>query len=270
MDAHPALTVAVFWLVFGGLHIGLTTRRIRAALVGRLGEHGFTALFSVIASVSFAVAIAYYAAHRAEGAFGLALGAVPVLRPILMTVAVLGIAFMGSGSTTYVGSPYDLLAHRIRPPRGMERVTRHSFFTGLTLFALAHALLATRLAGTVLFSGVALVAIAGAYHQDRKLLRRIGRPYADYLAATSAVPFAAIVAGRQRLVWAELPLVALGASLVIAATLRAVHASLFAYDGAYVIAAVVGGALILTWQSARRAQRQAALEAASAVRSVVG
>jgi uncharacterized membrane protein len=263
MDAHPTLAVAAFWLVFGGLHIGLTTRRVRAALVARLGEHGFTALFSVIASASFAVAIAYYAAHRTEGAAGLAAGGVPVLREMLMAVAVLGIVFMVAGSTTYVGSPYDLLAHRIRPPRGMERITRHPFFIGLALFALAHGLLANRLAGTVLFSGVALVAVAGAYHQDRKLLRRIGRPYADYLAATSAVPFAAIVAGRQRLVWAELPFAALGASLVIAATLRAVHASLFAYDGAYVIAAVVGGALILTWQSSRRARRQAALAATS-------
>src|SRR6185369_1497122 len=131
MDAHPALTVAAFWLVFGGLHIGLTARRIRGALVDALGEHGFTALFSVIASVSFAVAIAYYAAHRTEGAPGLALGAVPVLRGMLMGVTVLGVAFMVSGSATYVGSPYDLLAHRIRPPRGMERVTRHPFFIGL-------------------------------------------------------------------------------------------------------------------------------------------
>lgn len=264
MDAYPALAVAALWLVFGGLHIGLTTRRIRAALVDALGERGFTALFSVIASVSFAVAIAYYARHRGEGAAGLALGAVPALRELLMGVAVLGVVFMVSGSTTYVGSPYDLLTHRIRPPRGVERITRHPFFVGLAVFAVAHALLATRLAGTVLFMGIALVALAGALHQDRKLLQRIGAPYADYLAATSAVPFAALVAGRQRLAWTEMPFTTLGAGLVVAATLRAVHGSLFAYDGAYVIAAVVGGALILTWQSARRARRQSTVVAAVA------
>ena len=86
----------------------------------------------------------------------------------------------------------------------MERITRHAFFWGLGMLAIAHALLATRLVGTVLFTGVALVAIGGSYHQDRKLLARIGRPYADYLAATSAVPFAAIVAGRQRFPWTDL------------------------------------------------------------------
>ncbi len=267
MNAHPALTVALLWLVFGGLHVGLTTRRARAALVTRLGEHGFTALFSVIASVAFAVAIAYYGAHRSDGAPGLALGAVPALRALLMALAVLGIALMGAGLGTYVGSPYDVVAHRVRPPRGLERVTRHPFFAGLVLFALAHALLATHLAGTVLFGGVALVTIAGAAHQDRKLLQRLGAPYADYLAATSAFPFAAIVAGRQHMEWGELPVVALAVSLAVAATLRAVHDALFTYDGALVIAAVVGGASILTWQSTRRAQRQAALTAPSAVRS---
>src|SRR5262249_40987951 len=153
---------------------------------------GFTTLFSVVASVSFAIAITYYARHHAEGAAGLALGAVPGLRALLIGIAVLGVVLMVAGSSTYVGSPYDLLSHRVRPPRGVERITRHPFFAGLTVFALAHALLATRLTGTVLFAGIALVSVAGAHHQDRKLLRRLGAPYGDYLAATSAMPFAAI------------------------------------------------------------------------------
>ena len=46
---EPALVVAVLWMLFGGTHIGLATRRVRAALVARLGEGGFTALFSAVA-----------------------------------------------------------------------------------------------------------------------------------------------------------------------------------------------------------------------------
>ena len=53
---EPAVTTALLWLVFAGTHIGLTTRRVRGALVARLGEGGFTALFSVVASVAFAAA----------------------------------------------------------------------------------------------------------------------------------------------------------------------------------------------------------------------
>ncbi|TMA76468.1 MAG: hypothetical protein E6J71_15185 [Deltaproteobacteria bacterium] len=252
---EPALTAALLWLVFGATHVGLATRRVRAALVARLGEHGFTALFSVVASAAFAVAIAYFAAHRNEGATGLALAHVAALRWTLMAVSVTGIVLVSAGSATYVGSPYDLFAGRVRAPRGIERITRHPFFAGLALFALAHALLATRLIGTVGFAGLALVTIVGARHQDAKVLARAGKPYADYLAATSAVPFAALLAGRQRWVWSELPLGAFATGLAVAVVLRAVHGSIFAHGGAWVIVSVIGGAAIFTWQSARRARR---------------
>jgi len=252
---EPALVVAVLWMLFGGTHIGLATRRVRAALVARLGEGGFTALFSAVASVSFAAAIAYYAAHRSEGAPGLALAHVAVFRWTLMALTVTGIVLVSAGSVTYPGSPYDLFARTIRAPRGIERVTRHPFFVGVALFALAHALLATRLVGTVGFGSLALLAIAGARHQDAKLLARSGQPYADYLAATSAVPFAAVLAGRQRFVWRELALGALAAGLGIAAALRAVHESIFAHGGAWVIGTVIGAAAIFSWQSWRRARR---------------
>src|SRR3989442_6769936 len=76
---EPALAVALLWLVFGGLHVGLATRRVRAALVARLGEVGFTALFSVVAAVSFTLLVRYYAGHRLEGGGGLALGDVPAV-----------------------------------------------------------------------------------------------------------------------------------------------------------------------------------------------
>jgi uncharacterized membrane protein len=261
---EPALTAALLWLVFGATHVGLATRRVRAALVAHLGEHGFTALFSVIASTTFAVAIAYFAAHRNEGATGLALADVGALRGVLMAASVMGIVLVSAGSATYVGSPYDLFAGRVRAPRGIERITRHPFFAGLALFAMAHALLATRLIGTVGFAGLALVTIVGARHQDAKLLARGGTPYADYLAATSAVPFAAIVAGRQPFVWRELPLGAFAIGLAVAAGLRAVHGSIFAHGGVWVIVTVIGGAGVFTWQSARRARRLGAAVAVHA------
>src|SRR5204862_1709 len=83
-----------------------------------------------------------------------------------------------------------------------------------------------------------VVALAGAWHQDRKLLRQRGEPYAAYLEATSTVPFGAIVAGRQRLAWSELPAGALALGVVLAVVLRTVHGSIFAHGGAWVIAVV--------------------------------
>ena len=109
--------------------------------------------------------------------------------------------------------------------------------------------------GAVAFGGLALVAIVGARHQDAKLLARNGRSYGDYVAATSGLPLAAVLGGRQRLVWRELPLGALAAGLGIAAGLRVVHGSIFAHGGLWVIVTVVGAAGIFAWQSSRRARR---------------
>src|SRR5437016_3092708 len=149
-----------------------------------------------------------------------------------------------------------LFHQAVRAPRGIERVTRHALFVGVALLGAAHALLATRLVGTVLMGGLAVVAGAGAWHQDRKLLRQRGEPYAAYLEATSAVPFGAIVAGRQRLAWSELPAGALALGVVLSVVLRTVHGSIFAHGGGWVIAVVVGGAALLGVQSARRVRRR--------------
>lgn len=252
---EPVVAVGALWLLFVGLHIGLATRRVRAAMVARLGEGGFTAFFSVTASVSFAAVISYTAAHRFTGAPGLAFGGVPALRWALMGMSTAGVLLVAAGSAAYPGSPYDLFALNVRPARGVERITRHPFFAGVALFAVAHALLASRLVGTVSFAALALLAMVGAWHQDRKLLARAGRPYAEYLATTSAVPFAALVSGRQRIVWRELPLGALAAGLGIALALRAVHDGILAHGGIWVILSVIGGAAVFTWQSWRRARR---------------
>lgn len=260
---EPALIVAGLWLLFGGTHVGLATGPIRSRLVACLGEGGFTAVFSLVASVSFAVLVAYYAAHRLEGASGLALANIPALRWALMAAIVAGIMLITAGSVTYPESPYDLFGQTIRLPRGIERITRHPFFVGVFLFALAHALLATRLIGTVFFGSLALLAVVGARHQDAKLLARRGKPYADYLTVTSAVPFAAVISGRQQVVWRELPFGALAAGLVLTFALRVVHDAIFAHGGVWVIVSVLGLAAILTLQSWRRARRSDALAASA-------
>jgi uncharacterized membrane protein len=211
----PALTVACLWLLFGGTHLGLATRRVRAVLVGWLGEIGFGALFSLVASITFAALVHVYAGHRFEGTAGLALGEVGGLRWLLRGGVVVGIA----------------------------------------LAAGAHTLLATRLVGTTFFAGLTLLALAGAWHQDRKLLALRGRPYAAYLAATSMLPFGAALSGRGHVAWRELPIVALGVGVGVALGLRTVHGAIFDHGGAWVIAVAVGGGPLLglqAWLHARR------------------
>ena len=170
---EPALVVFLLALVFAGTHVGLATGGIRSRLVARLGEGGFLLAYSLlVASLTFWALVAYYAAHRFEGAPGLALGAV--------TAGARRAARHDRGRRR----PRRLRALRlpprlaafdqpIRPPYGLERITRHPFFAGTALIGIAHVLLANRLAGAVLMGALAVLSIAGARHQDVKLRAQV-------------------------------------------------------------------------------------------------
>jgi len=253
MEAPLVLTL--LWLVFFGTHVGLATRQVRAVLVDRLGAHGFFVFYSVVASVTFSILVTYYAAHRFEGPGGLALGASEPARWFLMGVIAFGVVLAGAGLGVYPRTPMALFDQPIGSPRGIEKVTRHSFFVGTVLLALAHLLLATKLVGAIFMGGFAVLAIVGARHQDQKLLERRGEPYRAYLASTSLVPFAALLSGRQRLVTGDLAVPMLLWGLVATVALRLVHADMFAHGGLWVIAALLAGASLATLQSWRRKRR---------------
>jgi uncharacterized membrane protein len=246
---ESALTIVLYWLLFGGTHLALATGRVRAWLVDRLGAQGFVYAFSLVAIVTYGLLVHAYAGLRFEGAAGLALAAVPVARAVLYGISFAGVTLAIAGVLVFPASPMSppgmVRPGAVRPPRGLARITRHAFFAGIAMMAAAHALLATRLTGVVFFAGTVLLVTLGAWLQDRKLLRRHGAPYADYLAVTSGVPFAAIAGGRQRLVWRELPFGLLALSALLAAGLRTVHSSIFAAGGAWMMGVIVGGVVLL-------------------------
>ena len=252
---EPAWGMAALWILFGGTHIGLTTRAVREPVVERIGETGFTVLFSLVAALSFTALVVFYSAHRFAAAPGLALGRFELVRWMLLAFITFGAVLVAAGSVSYPRSPYVLFSTATPGPHGIERITRHPFFSGVALFSLAHVFLATRLIGTVFAAGLACVAILGARHQDAKLLARRGRAYADYLAVTSTIPFAAIAAGRQRLVWSELPVAAIAVGIVAAIALRAVHDGIFALGGmpfATAVLVTAGWETMRSWRAARR------------------
>ena len=257
---EPAITIAGYWLLFAGTHIGLASSPIRGRLVQRLGEFGFAGFFSVVAAVAFTLLVHSYAALRFEGGPGLGLAAVSGARELLLVLSGAAMLLMLGSFAHYAASPYAMPARRHDgEPRGMERVSRHAFFAAIALFGTAHALLATRLVGTVFFGILAAFTMLGTWHQDRKLLALRGAPYARFVAVTSTIPFAAIVAGRQRLVLRELPWLHLAGGLGVAVGLRMVHGAILSAGGAWVVAVTVGGAALLTleaWWRARHATRR--------------
>lgn len=112
-------------------------------------------------------------------------------------------------------------------PYGLTRITRHPLILPVVPWGIANSFLAGgRLSDFLLFGGLALYAVAGCAAQDLRVIREEGsvgtvfRPDSelqDFFAATSFVPFQAVVDGRQSMQDAvkEVPWIAfLGGSLV--------------------------------------------------------
>lgn len=239
---EPAITVSLLWIAFASTHIGLAAAGPRAILVRRLGERRFLLLFYGVAVATFAGLIWWYADHRHEGAVGLSLGTSRPLRWTLLAVTVAGLTFAMGALRDYPRTPMARVVPQARYACGMARITRHPFFVGMAMMSLAHALLATHLVGTAFFTALFAFSVIGIPTQDRKLMRVRGESYAAYAAATSVLPFAAIVDGRQDWIGHEIApslIFGLGATL----GLLFLHDHLFAAHGMWVIVLTAGGAL---------------------------
>jgi uncharacterized membrane protein len=253
------LTIALLWLLFGGSHIGLAAAPVRERVVAIVGRRGFPWVYTLFASLSFTALVVAYAGVQAVGPRGLDLASVAWGRAVLTGITAVGVVLMTAAFAPagYWGSPIAVLMEGVRPPWGLERITRHPFFTGLVLVAGAHALLATHLTGTVFFAGFVALSVLGSVHQSGKLRARHGEAFDRYLATTSAIPFLAIARGDQHLVLRELPWAWMLAGVGVVLALQRLHAGIMAYHGAPFIIAVVGGSTLIGVIAARHDRTRA-------------
>lgn len=246
---------ALWWALFGGTHVFLTVEKVRTPLVRRLGETGFIVSYSVIAIATFSGLVNYVAGHLFDDPHASFLTTLPPVRGALFALSVLGFSIFVAGVLVYPGLPMSVFRHRTRPARGIQQITRHPFFSGVALWAAAHALLSVHPATFVFFLGFVVLSVVGGLHQDRRLIAELGEPYRTYVASTSFWPFVAIATKRQRIHWREQPWLAyaigLGASLV----LNELHAHIFDYGGAYIIGVVSLGSVVAIVNSKVRARQ---------------
>ena len=106
-----------------------------------------------------------------------------------------------------------------RPPRGMQRITRHPMLWSFAIWAAVHIIGNGDTAAIVFFGAFLVTALAGMPSIDAKLARRDPATWQALSAATSIVPFVAIAQGRNRLVPHEIgwltPLIAVVAWAVV-------------------------------------------------------
>ncbi len=213
--------IALGWALFGGTHIGLSTHPVRRFLASRLGPKAFLGVYSLLALLTFGLLIFFYTNVRPVGGIVLGWGmdhpALPRVSEVLGLLAFL-LLFPG-----FLDRPPKSEVRGAREPYGITRITRHPMNMAFALFGLAH-LLTNRHAGDwVFFGGFVLYGYLGSLHQDRKLARRARGALDSFLAATSIVPFAAILARRQSLRVGEISKVGLLLGLLAAVAARWSH-----------------------------------------------
>jgi uncharacterized membrane protein len=214
-------SAALTWFL---LHALVAGSGLRALLVRRFGDKAYRGGFSFASLASL-----WWLSHEYGRAPYVALGQAPALLAYVPLVLV-PVAFVLLVGAFTVPSPTALGGERFlgnpESARGLLRVTRHPFLWSAALWAIAHLVANVDVGSLLFFGSLALTALRGTVDIDRKRRQSNPEEFAAFVAKTSNLPFAAIAAGRNRLVLREVWLpVVLGLSLALGAV--ALHPRFF-------------------------------------------
>jgi uncharacterized membrane protein len=210
---------ALVWL---GLHLGVAGTNLRYTLVRRTGVNVFRALFSISSIIALVLLVlAYNESGTVE------LWTAPSWLRWLLALVMLPTFVLFAGS--FVRNPTAAGGEKYlsQEPRGIQRVTRHPMMVSYAIWAAVHIIGSGDLASLVFFGTFLLTAVVGIPSIDRKTEDRDDQAWRRLKATTSIVPFGAILAGRNKLVPAEIGWVvpAVGAALWLG--LLIFHQSIF-------------------------------------------
>lgn len=220
--AFAALLLAALLWVF--VHVGVSGTRLRAAAVARLGSEGrFMIAFSLASVLSIVLLVLAYNANAADPGFlWVAPGWLRWILALLMLPAF--VLFMAS----HRRNPTAVGAKGLgEEPRGIQRVTRHPMLWSFAIWAAVHVIGNGDWASLVFFGAFLVTALAGMPSIDAKLARRNPEGFGRLAAATSILPFGAILAGRNRIDWREIGWMPLAVGFVLWAALLHFHRGLF-------------------------------------------
>ncbi len=219
------ISIGLAALFFVGVHLLIAGTGIRDRIVRVLGERGYLGAFSVLALVG----IVWLCASWAGTPPAAPLWNAPLLRPFVLLLIFVAFAFAAIGLTTpsptATGGEGKL--EKGEPARGILRITRHPFLWGVALWGSCHVAVNPDAPSLLFFGSLLLLAVLGPLSIDAKRRRKHGERWDRFAAVTSNVPFAAIVAGRNRLALGELGGWRIGLAVVLYTAFLLGHAMLF-------------------------------------------
>ncbi len=186
--------------LFLGIHLGISGTKLRDVVTGAIGEPVYRGLFAITSLGAVVwLCIAYNRAFASPAntvLFDAGQGLRDLAIPVVGFALLLALPGVMRGNPTSAGQDKAQVG-------GMLRITRHPFLIGATLWSGFHLIAAGTLASTILFATFFIVATVGMPAIDRKVRRKRTEDWKRISAETSIIPFAAIVAGRNRFVTRE-------------------------------------------------------------------
>ncbi len=186
------------------IHLLVSGTRLRDALTGAIGEGTYMGLFSGRPRRSpglLAWLLIAFGPARASAGNSVLWSVTPATRDIQIVVQLAAFLLVVPGiltpNPTGVGQVGVL--DKSDAIRGMLRISRHPFLWGVALWSAGHLLVNGSIADIVLFGGFFVLAVLGPPSIDAKRERKLGERWGAFATQTSSVPFAAILAGRQKL-----------------------------------------------------------------------
>ena len=182
-------------LSFLGTHFALS-HPLRASIVSRIGERAFLGLYSLVAFATLGWLAFAFRAVPPEAPYWEVGDGLWITATLLTYVA--SVLFVGS----LLGNPAlpnpTGRATPVPEPRGVFSVTRHPMMWGFALWGVAHILVSPTPANIVLAKTIVVLALVGAFLQDKKKERLQPETWPAWEARTSYWPLAAILAGRVK------------------------------------------------------------------------
>lgn len=211
-------------LGFVALH-ALPSLPLRGAAIERLGTGPYLGVYSLAAGGLLVWMIAaYYEVSPGVPLYvadtGWRHAKTALMLPVFVMV-VMGVAAPNPSAAMAGG----LLAKSTKPT-GILTITRHPVNVGIALWAGLHLISRPELPALIFFGAFLLVGVAGTALQERRKGKELGAGWRDWRARTSAVPFAAILAGRARFAFSKRDWLVAGLGVVLWAAMLYLHGPL--------------------------------------------
>ena len=189
-------------VAFAVIHSGGAALRTRAE--ARIGARAWRLVFAALSIPSAVIVIGYFLAHRYDGIRIWNLQGVPGMVPSIWIVTAISFLFLYPATYNLLEIPAVLKPQVRLYATGIIRISRHPQAVGQILWCMSHALWIGSSFMMVTCTGLIAHHLFAVWHGDRRLKARFGQAFDSLQAETSVFPFAAVIDGRQQLVWSEL------------------------------------------------------------------